>query len=293
MEKLRVINQDSKGNWLRSQKWFEAIRPAGRAARGWIRRLRKNAANTVRNAPYWRRVGPDNLPIPPDRLMYLVAGTPDIAWFLRSGAMGAQSLREILQQNAIALEKAEAILDFGCGCGRVIRYWKDLKNTRVHGTDYNPLLVEWCSKNLPFAQFDQNELAPPLKYADDSFDLIYALSVFTHLSEDLHGQWVNELYRVLKPGGTLFLSIRTFIDTDNWPDQEKAAFDAGKLVVRSEDLAGSNICNTFHPESYVHQVFSQMFDVVALVPHGARGNTPQDALLLRKPVEAKQAVTAI
>jgi len=46
---------------------------------------------------------------------------------------------------------------------------------------------------------------PPLPFPDNSFDLIYAVSVFTHLSEEHQRTWLPELRRVLRPGGRLLL----------------------------------------------------------------------------------------
>ena len=74
-----------------------------------------------------------------------------------------------------------SILDFGCGCGRVVRWWRDLP-AEIHGSDFNPTLVRWCRENLPFGVFEVNRPEPPLPYPDDSFDLVYALSVLTHLA---------------------------------------------------------------------------------------------------------------
>ena len=73
----------------------------------------------------------------------------------------------------MAIEQFGSMLDFGCGCGRMIRHWHDLPRRRLHGCDYNPLLVAWCSEHLPFAEFRGNALEPPLPYEDDQFDLVY------------------------------------------------------------------------------------------------------------------------
>ena len=99
-----------------------------------------------------------------------------------------------------------ALLDWGCGCGRILRHWADLTETRVCGCDIDPQMVGWCQANLPFADVARIELSPPLPYADSSFGLVYALSVITHLPEELQHAWVRECYRVLRPGGYLLFS---------------------------------------------------------------------------------------
>lgn len=94
----------------------------------------------------------------------------------------SQSIRLALERNRIAIHDFAAILDFGCGSGRVTRYWRD-SPAAVHGTDYTPDLIRWCERNLSFGKFQVNRADPLLGYPNDSFDLVYALSVFTHLAE--------------------------------------------------------------------------------------------------------------
>jgi SAM-dependent methyltransferase len=153
------------------------------------------------------RVAADGLPVPPRRLIVRVAGTASAEWFLEGGRLGAETIRAALARQGRPLERLDAMLDFGCGCGRVTRYWADLERTRVHGTDANADAVEWCRRNLTFARFEANGLAPPLPYDTASFDLVYALSVFTHLTADLQLAWRDELRRVLRPGGRLGLLV--------------------------------------------------------------------------------------
>jgi hypothetical protein len=75
------------------------------------------------NSRYWREGAPDRLPIPSYRLRILVSGSPDIAWFLESGQRGAESIRAALLRNGLDVARCRALLDFGCGCGRVTRRW--------------------------------------------------------------------------------------------------------------------------------------------------------------------------
>jgi hypothetical protein len=111
--------------------------------------------------------------------------------------------------------------------------------------------------------------------------LIYALSVFTHLPARLQRDWMDELRRVLAPGGYLLLSFHGTAYLDVMTDDERMAFQAGRLVVR-DGPPGSNFCGAYHPERYVREVLAAGFSVVDLVVEGATGNPPQDLLLLRK-----------
>jgi SAM-dependent methyltransferase len=218
----------------------------------------------------------DGPPLPPAHLMVRAAGTADTDWFLRSG----RAAFDVIAAH-VPLEQIGAVLDFGCGCGRVTRHWQ-AHGASVSGSDLNPEAIEWCSYNLPFASFLRNGLAPPLGVDDSTFDLVYALSVFTHFSPDLQIAWRNELRRVLRPGGYLLLTThgRSYLHVLDADEREQ--FERGELVVRWGDHAGSNLCSSHHPEEYLRRLFADGFAFLVFAPEGARGNPTQDLVLLRK-----------
>ena len=106
----------------------------------------------------------DGLPFPPPEMIRLVAGisTPHRFYqrFMQGGVQVAGRIADLLARNDLTLAGAGHVLDFGCGCGRVMRRWKGLSGVRLHGTDYNPYLVRWCRENLPFAEYSVNRLEP-------------------------------------------------------------------------------------------------------------------------------------
>ena len=224
----------------------------------------------------------DGLPVPPRRLLLTVGGTPDVAWFLESGRETADGIRSALERHGVDIAQVESMLDFGCGCGRVVRHWAGLP-ARLVGSDYNARLVAWCRANLPFAHFDQNELGPPLRYEDGEFDVVYALSVFTHLPEDLQQRWLQELARVLRPGGHLLLTLHGDAYLERLTGDEHAAYGRGELVVRWAEVAGSNLCTTFHPRAYVESRLTGPVELVEAVDEGAAGQPHQDLYVFQKP----------
>ena len=218
----------------------------------------------------------DGPPLPPRRLMVRVAGTADAEWFLRSGRAAYDAIT-----SHVPLEGDESILDFGCGCGRVTRYWADFSGS-VAGSDVSRKAIDWCRENLGFASFLHNGLAPGLETDDDSFDLIYALSVFTHLTDGLQLAWRDELHRVLRPGGRLLITTHGRSYLSRLDTSEREQFERGELVVRWADIPGTNLCSAYHPERYLRETFARGFTFVELAPEGARGNPTQDLVLLRK-----------
>ena len=182
---------------------------------------------------------------------------------------------EALKKTGVEIDSFDAILDFGCGCGRTIRHFRTLKKAKLYGTDYNPKLIDWCSHNLPFGRFGVNQLHPPLVYPAEAFDLVYAFSVFTHLPESLQLSWMGELSRVLRPAGYLVISIKPL---GILAEGERT----GQLVVSGDEgKAGTNAYGAYHAFAYVKEKLAKEFEVVEFIEARA-GQASQDFYLLRK-----------
>ena len=248
-----------------------------RARLGYIRSRELRARNRALAATARQ----NGLPLPPPELVYAVAGHFDLSSYLQSGADHARFIRERLSASGVEIERAAALLDFGCGCGRILRHWHQLESTRVYGSDLNPKLVKWCSEALPFADVAANGLEPPLRYDTDTFDVVYAISVFTHLPEPLQLPWMRELERVLAPGGRMLVTTKGLSRADAMSDAERKRFDAGEVVVQNDRYAGRNLCAAFHPERYVRERLAGNLEVVEFVPADGAVLT-QDATILRK-----------
>lgn len=227
--------------------------------------------------------GADGLPLPPARLRAQVGPLhADPSFFLRSGRQHAELIEELLRDVGTEISDVDALLDWGCGCGRVLRHWSRLTTTRVAGCDIDERMIDWCAANLPFAEVTVTGLEPPLPYQDASFSLVYAFSVFTHLSENLQHAWIAESRRVLETGGHLLLSTlgERYASLDRLTVEEHERFARGELVVLYERSAGTSLCSAYHPPEYVRQTLAQGFDVVAFRPGGDEGG--HDIHLLRK-----------
>jgi SAM-dependent methyltransferase len=226
----------------------------------------------------------DGFALPPARMRAQVGPLhADARFFLESGKHNAELIRSLLREHGSSVEELDALLDWGCGCGRVLRHWADLSQTGIFGCDINPRMVDWCNEHLPFAEAAVNDLSPPLPYGDSSFELVYAFSVMTHLSEQLQQEWMAECRRVLKPGGYFLVSTlgEHFVSRDRLTPKERGAFRDGNLVVLYQSSAGTSLCSAYHPHNYVARELAKEFDVVSFRPAADDGR--HDLHLLRKP----------
>jgi SAM-dependent methyltransferase len=155
------------------------------------------------------RLPSEELPLPAavDRMGY----PADDGEYLEMGRYDAGLVREQIEKH-LGLRPAYAILDFGCSTGRVLRHFHTdhkLHGWRLYGVDIQAHCIEWLRRYFPteFTVYTGTVL-PFLPFEDNSLDVIYGVSVFTHIKY-LWDMWLLELRRVLKPGGILIQTIHT------------------------------------------------------------------------------------
>lgn len=150
------------------------------------------------------------LPYPPFELANRVIELPDddFAGYVSYEMAGRQTRDELLEllPDEFSFE-GRSMLDFGCGAGRTLRQFHDeAASARFVGCDIDEESIDWMNGNLcPPLEAVRSRVDPPLPFEDCTFDFIWAISVFTHLTDN-SAAWLLELHRLLKPGGLLMAS---------------------------------------------------------------------------------------
>jgi ubiquinone/menaquinone biosynthesis C-methylase UbiE len=221
-------------------------------------------------------------PIPPRALRKRVHGHTQLFSFERVGAAISKNLLDAASRH-MSLGVDWHVFDFGCGCGRVFVYFKEAAGCQMTGSDIDGEAIAWCRDNLgDFGNFVQNSARPPLPIADASFDVVYSVSVFTHLPERMQFQWLKELRRVTKPGGFLLLTTRGIDQVPlTWFQRLRFRW-TGFVYVAGGKTPGlpDFYRNAFHSESYIRRLWGEYFEIVEFKPRGI--NVEQDLVLCRK-----------
>lgn len=143
-------------------------------------------------------------PVPPEELIARVGGTPDN--YLELGLTQRRILESLLPSDWSF--DGKSVLDFGCGPGRTLSaFLHDGERTEFVGCDIHPESIAWAASELspPFEFFVCGE-RPPLAQPDRRFDLVYGMSVFTHITEQW-SRWLVELHRLMRPGAIGVFSV--------------------------------------------------------------------------------------
>lgn len=220
--------------------------------------------------------------LPPDYLIYESFQINYMKYFIDGKDTACWLIAYIRKHTDLT---GKRILDWGCGPGRTIRHFPELLGTTCEyfATDYNSKSIKWCSDNLPGIQFNLNALEARLPYANDFFDVIYGISIFTHLSEQMHFDWIKELYRILKPGGILFITTQSDNYIFKLTAEELERYQKGGLVVRGNVKEGHRTYSAFQPAAFMQNLVQncQIEEHVTPKPEAGKG-IPQDIWIVRK-----------
>lgn len=213
----------------------------------------------------------DNDDVPPALFRYRVSQSLSVREFAAIGQRCAQQLQEVAEASGVDLFHAGKVLDFGCGCGRTLRWILSRSHTsRLFGVDVDTEAIDWCAAHLPQATFFANTTMPPLPFADGFFDAAYCISVFTHLDEDLQDQWLFELARVVRPGGLMIISVHGANAQASLSARRlRALQEYGFLHEKSDKLLGivpNDYYTTWHTPSYIVGRLQSHFASVRYVP---------------------------
>lgn len=123
---------------------------------------------------------------------------------VRNEADMAYRRRAFSLMDYLDLHDGDTVLDCGCGMGFYLMTMGRLRNIRLIGVDGDVSRLAWARTERVPAHLGSVDIHK-LPFADNSFDKVLMTEVLEHLAEDRKA--MQEIYRILKPGGVLALSV--------------------------------------------------------------------------------------
>jgi SAM-dependent methyltransferase len=184
------------------------------------------------------------------------------------------------------------VLDIGCGWGRITRtFAKDVAPQYIFGCDIDPGAIQLCQYLGVPGTFVINQPNAELPFGPNTFSVITASSVFSHLPERVAQHLVLDMCRVARPGGLLIFTVEdeSFFDYFDIPGIEshgerwrllsqhkgkipalRRRYHAGEYIylvtneeaVRSSDVYGDAVI----PKNWFTTTFSKELDILDFAP---------------------------
>ncbi len=228
-------------------------------------------------------------PIPPPDLIARTGGRRrgrSDEWFRdfyeRAGRERKAGITEVLPDDWSF--EGKRVLDFGCGSGRVLRaFLPEAGSGEFWGCDLHGPTIAWLDEHLsPPLHFYVNDRIPT-PHPDGYFDLVYAISVFTHITHEWSA-WLLELHRILKPDGLL---LATILGPESWgrllsepPDENGLGMCVQNIGQRPDDKGSGP--RVLHSPWWLRSHWGRAFEILSLKSSGFAVGSHHGFVLGRK-----------
>lgn len=203
--------------------------------------------------------------------------------FIEDGELAAREITE--WTNPYINSQNPCLLDWGCGAGRIIRHLSALQpHTILYGCDVNEEIIDWNKSNYPNICFTAIHGFPPMLYAPSFFNLVYGISVFTHIEAGQQVNWLIELHRILQTNGILLITTHgPYYYKKLLPVEKKILMEKG-LYTQTYFKQGHRMMSTYHQPTHFKKMIEPYFTILEYYDGTVHPNKTggQDLWILQK-----------
>lgn len=231
---------------------------------------------------------PELFQLPDDNNTIRVTGKTNKNYLLSGSTHFYRMLSALRYFSDISVDKFENIIDWGCGSGRLTMHIANyFKNSNVTGVDVDPINLNWCDKNLPGINTLQIPWNTPTPLQSNKYDLLFAFSVFSHISFKKMHSWLAEIYRIMKSDSYLIITTLGPVSTASRKANEsffQKLYTKGyvewdnKGQIDDQRPSETDYLNIAMTYNFAQNQFSTFFEVLGVI----KGLGPQDGWVLYK-----------
>ncbi len=199
--------------------------------------------------------------------------------YLSDGWRTLSELMLLLETVDRPLSKFANVLEFAAGYGRFTRHLTAALPGKITCADVMPGSVDFLREQFGVAGFESSH--DPEKVAfPEKYDLVFVLSLFTHLPIPMWVPWLRALHRTTKPGGLLVISVHN----EEFARQAGVVFDsAGTHFIASSEspsIDGQIYGTTFTTRQFTENLVSEVFGSAPLLYRPRAFWHGQDAVVI-------------
>ena len=181
--------------------------------------------------------------------------------------------RELLDAFAESVRARGEVCEIGCGPGHISRYLQE-RGATMRGIDLSREMVKWAQRLNPDISFEQGNMLA-LNLPDSSLAAIVSFYAIIHIERDKVTRALQEMNRVLKPGGSLLISFHGgegVVHRDEWYDKP---ISIDVTLFGSDEMSG-----------YLESAGFEVERIVEREPYEFEYPTTRVYALARKPLTA-------
>ena len=186
----------------------------------------------------------------------------DFEKYIEDGLIAAREI--LVWTKPYCKNDISSIFEWGCGVSRIIRHLPGLVpgSVSIFGGDINREMIDWNNKNIAGISFHTIDLHPPTEFTPDKFDLVYAISVFTHVEGKEQLSWIHELHRIMSDHAIFLFTTHGENYVHHLSGSEKNHLAGLGYFTRNYEEKGHRMMTTYNDASIFKLQLAPYFDVL-------------------------------